>query len=96
MIIVGLGIGTLRPLILFKTSQASSQESMTTSFALVNSGFFLGQFISPFFYFSVTRIFSFGNTYSSYLFATISFLAIGILSAIITISKTSRSHQSIT
>jgi MFS family permease len=96
MIIVGLGIGTLRPLILFKTSQASPQESMTTSFALVNSGFFLGQFISPFFYFSVTRIFSFGNTYGSYLFATISFLAIGILSAIITISKTSRPHQSIT
>jgi len=96
MVIVGLGIGTLRPLILFKTSQASPQESTTTSFALVNSGFSLGQFFSPFFYFSVAEIFSFSHMYSGYLFAALSFLAIGILTAIITIPKSSGSHHPIT
>ena len=56
MVVIGLGSGTLRPLIYFQTSQRSSPENMTTAFALVNSGFSLGQFISPFFYYGLAWI----------------------------------------
>ena len=95
MVIVGLGIGTLRPLILYKTSQASPPESTTTSFALVNSGFSLGQFISPFFFFGVAGLFSLGHISGNYLIAAISSLAIGVLTAIITLSRSSGSHRPI-
>jgi MFS family permease len=90
MIIVGLGIGTLRPLILNITSQVSPPESTTTSFALVNSSFSLGQFISPFFFFNIASLFSFCLISNNYLIAALFSLIIGLLTLFIVFTRSTR------
>ena len=87
MIIIGLGIGTLRPLIIFQTAQASPPETTTTAFALVNSGFSLGQFVSPFFYLSITRVLSINPVSGNYLIAAVFLLAAAIITIITTRSR---------
>jgi MFS family permease len=85
VILIGLGIGTLRPMIYFRTSQVCPSESTTAAFALINSGFSLGQFISPFFYFGIPSHFIFPIHTSAYLTAGIIFCAIGLSSLILII-----------
>jgi len=87
IIIIGLGIGTLRPLIIFQTAQASPPETTTTAFALVNSGFSLGQFVSPFFYLSITRVLSINPVSGNYLIAAVFLLAAAIITTITSRSR---------
>ena len=82
MIIIGFGIGTLRPLIILRTSQVTPQGSMTSAFALVNSGFSLGQFISPFFYYAIASLFTIQDPSQNYLIAASIMLAAGVLSTV--------------
>jgi MFS family permease len=91
MIIIGFGIGTLRPLIILRTSQVTAPGSMTSAFALVNSGFSLGQFISPFFYFAITSIFTIQDPSQNYLIAASIMLAAGVLSVVGLSSRAKRS-----
>jgi MFS family permease len=91
MIIIGFGIGTLRPLIILRTSQVTAPESMTSAFALVNSGFSLGQFISPFFYFAIASIFTVQDPSQNYLIAASIMLAAGVLSVVGLSSRAKRS-----
>ena len=91
MIIIGLGIGTLRPLIILRTSQVTAPGSMTSAFALVNSGFSLGQFISPFFYFAIASIFTVQDPSQNYLIAASIMLAAGVLSFVGLSSRAKRS-----
>lgn len=87
---IGLGIGTLRPMIYYRTSQVCPPESTTSAFAFINSGFSLGQFISPFFYFGVSSLFTFTIQTGFYLTAAIIFCAAGVISlGIITYSTIS-------
>jgi MFS family permease len=89
MIFSGFGMGTLRPLVVYRTSQVAESGSMTSAFALVNSGFSLGQFISPFFYYSVYQIMRGDIISANYLSGAFILLAAIIISLILAFSKKS-------
>ena len=92
MIIIGLGIGTIRPVIYLRTAQVSLPESTTSSFAFVNSGFSLGQFISPIFYYGVSSAFSFDLVTGNYMIAAIIF-SIAVIASLIAIRAGSSINQ---
>lgn len=80
VVAIGLGIGTLRPMIYLHTAQICPLGNTTSAFAFINSAFSFGQFISPFFYFGVSSLFTFTIQTGSYLTAAIIFCAAGIIS----------------
>ncbi len=87
MVFCGFGMGTLRPLVILRTSQVTKPGSMTSAFALVNSGFSLGQFISPFFYFGLYQLIKNYTISANYLSGAFILLAAVIISAILVFLK---------
>ncbi|MDO9545880.1 MAG: hypothetical protein Q7J07_03905 [Pelolinea sp.] len=59
VISIGLGIGTIYPILYYRTFQICLLENTTSAFTFIDSGFSLGQFVSPFFYFGVSSLFIF-------------------------------------
>lgn len=92
MVFSGFGMGTLRPLVILRTSQVADSGAMTSAFALVNSGFSLGQFISPFFYFSLYQIVKGDLISANYLSGAFILLAAVIISAFSAFSRKRHAH----
>ena len=87
VIMIGMGIGTLRPVIYDHTARICPPEETTTAFAFVNSGFSLGQFLSPFFYYGITSLFSIEIVTGNYLVAAIILSVASILSVVSILRK---------
>jgi len=90
MIISGFGMGTLRPLVIYRTSQIADPNTMTAAFALVNSGFSLGQFISPFFYFGLMQLFRTEGISANYLNGALILAATVIIALLLVLPRNSR------
>lgn len=74
IIIIGIGSGSINPMIFLTISKVTSKESSTLSMSIASSSIYLGQFLMPFVLYFIGAVF--GNTSTRFAFLVI---GIGVL-----------------
>jgi MFS family permease len=81
--LIGGSLGMLHPLFPFMAAQASSHEQSTTALALVNSGFRMGTFVSPFFFLYANSIIGVVNIRGEFLLSAMIFGLVTVISVVV-------------
>jgi MFS family permease len=81
--LIGGSLGMLHPLFPFMAAQSSSHEQSTTALALVNSGFRMGTFVSPFFFLYTNSIIGVVNIRGEFLLSAIIFGLVTVISVVV-------------
>lgn len=87
LLCIGMGIGILISLIMLVTANSAGEADSTAAVALVNGGFSIGIFISPFFYANLPRIeLGLPAVEFNFLLAGVLFAAAGVIALLVAIS----------